>query len=127
MKKKNPSQKKISRKAKARKSLRVQHPGHHRTLKKKLVESGCIVKRHGHVEVWDERKCYGSVYAAFASAHYPEDRCERESQKICDVIKKHMRGTACISSHHIRDMISKLLRERDEDVAFLYDTHLDLS
>ncbi|MBI4739251.1 hypothetical protein HY772_06890 [Candidatus Woesearchaeota archaeon] len=127
MKKLRTMKKKTLRKKTAATKGRAKHVGHYPRLKKRLTETGCIVKRHGHVEVWDERKCYGAVYAAFASAHYAEEQCEKEAQKICNVIRKHMKGASCISSHHIREMVSKMLRERDEDVAFLYDTHLDIS
>jgi len=41
-----------------------------------------IVKRKGHVEKFDEKKVYGSVYASCASADYDEAECEKLSEKI---------------------------------------------
>ncbi len=42
----------------------------------------CIVKRKGHTEEFDEKKVYGSVYAACASAHYDEPNCEKHADEI---------------------------------------------
>ena len=44
----------------------------------------CIVKRRGHVEEFDERKVYGSCYAACLSSHVPHI----EAEKVCEKVSK---------------------------------------
>ena len=61
-----------------------------------------IVKRHGHRERFDERKVYGSVYAACASAHYRERQCENLAADVSKKIKTFLRGKATISSNVLR-------------------------
>ena len=68
-----------------------------------------IVKRHGHRERFDERKVYGSVYAACASAHYRERQCENLAADVSKKIKTFLRGKATISSNVLRKKITSLL------------------
>jgi len=52
----------------------------------------CIVKRKGYTEDFDEKKVYGSVYAACASTHCEECECENTADEITKKIKKFVKS-----------------------------------
>lgn len=83
-----------------------------------------IVKRKGHKERFDERKVYGSVYAACASAHYDEMRCEEIAEDITKKIKKFFNNKKETQSIEIRKKIESELKKKDEELAFFYEQHL---
>ena len=83
-----------------------------------------IVKRRGHKEKFDEKKIYGSVYAACASAHYDEIKCERIAEEITQQIKKFVRNKKEIQSIEIRKKIEVELNKKNEELAFFYEQHL---
>lgn len=83
-----------------------------------------IVKRKGHKEKFDEKKIYGSVYAACASAHYDETQCEKTAEQITKKIKKFVKNKREIQSTEIRKKIENELKKKDEELAFFYEQHL---
>ena len=83
-----------------------------------------VVKRKGHKEMFDEKKVYGSVYAACASAHYDEMRCEKIAEELTKKIKKFTKIKKEIQSTELRKKIENELKKRDEDLAFFYEQHL---
>lgn len=83
-----------------------------------------IVKRKGQKERFDEKKVYGSVYAACASAHYEEIHCERIAEEITDKIKKFVKNKKQIPSIEIRKKIGNELEKKDKELAFYYEQHL---
>ena len=91
---------------------------------KKEACKQCIVKRKGHMEDFDERKVYASVYAACASAHYDEIQCEKTAEKVTNNIKRFVKGKKKIESAEIRKKIENELKNKDEELAFFYDQHL---
>ncbi len=86
-----------------------------------------IVKRHGHTERFDERKVYASCYAACLSSHVEH----RHAEKICEVvvqgIKKWIAKKKEVNSHDISQETAKLIRKHNKNVAFMYETHRDIS
>ena len=87
-----------------------------------------VVKRHGHKEKFDDRKIYASCYAACINCEiekkYAEDVCE----KIAKEIKKWANKQKSVDSNSIfRKVIEKLKEIGEEDVAFMYETHRDIS
>jgi transcriptional regulator NrdR family protein len=84
----------------------------------------CIVKRKGHSEEFDEKKVYGSVYAACASAHCEECECEKTADEITKKIKKFVKSKKMIKSEDIRKRIETELKKKDEELAFFYEQHL---
>jgi transcriptional regulator NrdR family protein len=84
----------------------------------------CIVKTKGHTEEFDERKVYGSVYAACASAHYDEENCEKTADKVSKTIKKFVGSKKKIDSSDIRKRVESELKKKDEELAFFYEQHL---
>lgn len=93
--------------------------------------AGCkhmlLVKRYGHLEKFDIKKVYASVYAATLNAHYTE----KDAEMIASLVSKHVYKTACkkkkIDSKDIKLEVIHELNEIDEDIAFLYETHLDIN
>lgn len=86
-----------------------------------------IVKRKGHAEIYDERKVYGSCYFACRSAHLSGQEAEQICSKVAIAVTKWVKSSKTISSNDIFRAIIKELKKRNEDAAFLYETHRDIS
>ncbi len=86
-----------------------------------------IIKRRGHEEHFDERKVYASAYFACRNAHLPIEEAERIATAVTDRIKQWIGGQAAVNSDDVFKKITEELRTHDEDSAFLYETHRDLS
>lgn len=83
-----------------------------------------IVKRKGHKEMFDEKKVYGSVYAACASAHCDEMQCEKIAEEVTGKIRKLVKNKKEISSTELRKKIENELKKKGEELAFFYEQHL---
>lgn len=83
-----------------------------------------IIKRRGHKEKFDEKKVYGSVYAACASAHYDELKCEKIAEELTKKIKKFIKNKKQVSSTQIGKKIESELKKKDKDLAFYYEQHI---
>lgn len=83
-----------------------------------------VVKRQGKKEKFDEKKVYGSVYAACASAQYSEKRCELVAGRITKKIKALGAGKTEIKSIQIRKWIEKEMRKTSKELEFFYRLHL---
>lgn len=83
-----------------------------------------VVKRRGHEEAFDERKVYGSVYAACASARRNEATCETVAEEVTGIVKGRADETDVLPSEEIRGLVREELEERDEELAFFYEQHL---
>lgn len=89
-----------------------------------------VIKRRGHFETYGERKVYASCYYACKNAHHHEKDCKSMANKVSKVITSYVRRKSKIgrvTSTQIFKMIAKELRKHDEDAAFLYATHRDIS
>ena len=86
-----------------------------------------IVKRKGHAEIYDERKVYGSCYFACRSAHLSEKEAEEICNKVSATITKWINKKEIVSSDEIFKLAAKELKKHNEDAAFLYETHRDIS
>ena len=63
------------------------------------TEHLCIVKRRtGACELYDEKKVYGSVYAACSVVHMDELECERIAEDITTQITTHLKKKKSCSS-----------------------------
>lgn len=93
---------------------------------KKLV--GLIVKRRsGVAESYDERKIYGSVYAACYVVLMNEKECERIAGIISRKITALVQDKKHIYSLEIRKEVIQELRKHNSHAAFMYETHKDIS
>lgn len=89
--------------------------------------SKCVVKRAGHLEKYDERKLYGSVYSACAETGKNERECEKTAGKVCKQVSSWMSKSKCVSSGDIFRQVVAYLSKLDKDAAFMYETHRDIS
>lgn len=86
-----------------------------------------IVKRKGHTELYDERKVYGSCYFACRNAHLSEKEAEEICKKVSAAITKWVKIKKTVSSNDIFRMLIQELKNHNDDAAFLYETHRDIS
>ena len=95
-----------------------------RTQDKTILQ---IVKRKGHTELYDEKKVYGSCYFACRNAHLSEKEAEQICNKVCAAITKWVKTKKVVSSNDIFKKLIEELKKHNEDAAFLYETHRDIS
>lgn len=97
--------------------------------KKKIVKSvrKHLVKRAGHNEKYDERKVYASCYAACLANHLSEKRSEKVANSVCKDVNKWIKNKSKVDAHDIFQEIIKFLKKHNKDVAFMYETHMDIS
>ncbi|MEK6983864.1 MAG: ATP cone domain-containing protein [Nanoarchaeota archaeon] len=86
-----------------------------------------IVKRKGHTETYDERKVYGSCYFACRNAHLSEEEAEDIANNVSMAVTKWIAKHKVVSSDDIFKKLIEELRKCNEDAAFLYETHRDIS
>src|SRR3989344_9408485 len=86
-----------------------------------------IVKRKGHKEIYDERKVYGSCYFACRNAHLSEIESEWISNQVCAAVTKRLKAKKVFSSNEIFKLLTEELKKHNDDAAFLYETHRDIS
>jgi transcriptional regulator NrdR family protein len=90
---------------------------------------GKICKRHGEKESFDERKLYASIYYPAREADYSEQEAEDLAEQIVDEIKEWIddHEDNVFTAKELEQEVNDRLEAVDPDVAFLYETHLDLS
>ncbi|HSB46617.1 MAG TPA: ATP cone domain-containing protein [Candidatus Bilamarchaeum sp.] len=86
-----------------------------------------VVKRRGKKETFDEKKVYGSVYAACMDCSVGEKLCENIAAKIVADLKKFLKGRKEVNSTEIFGFVIQRLAKEHEPAAFMYETHRDLS
>ena len=86
-----------------------------------------IVKRKGHTEIYDERKIYGSCFFACRNAHLSEKEAEEISSKVSAAVTKLVSSKKLVSSEAIFKILTEELKKYNDDAAFLYETHRDIS
>ncbi len=94
--------------------------------KKEQGHSHSTVKRRGHTEKYDERKCYGSIYAAGLSCHLKHTESEKIASEACKEITKWVHQKKKVSSDNIFKKVASHLKKKHADVAFMYETHRDI-
>ncbi|HLD80644.1 MAG TPA: ATP cone domain-containing protein [archaeon] len=91
---------------------------------KKAGNSKMVVKRHGHIEAFDERKLYGSIYGACESAHHSEGQCERTAASVSRKVVQAVGKKGKVSSIEIRKMVERELGKISKELKFYYEAHL---
>ena len=86
-----------------------------------------IVKRKGRTELYDERKVCGSCFFACRNAHLSEKEAEEICSKVCSAVTKWVKAKKIVSSNEIFKILIQELKKHNEDAAFLYETHRDIS
>lgn len=88
---------------------------------------GLVVKRHGRKHKFDERKIYASCYAAFVNTQVPKEKAENGCERTCRELKKWAKTKKEVTSDEIFKKTISVLKKINKDVAFMYETHRDLS
>jgi len=87
----------------------------------------CVVKRtSGECELYDERKVYGSTYAACYVVRMHEKSCEKIADIVAKSVTKLLRRKKVVHAHHITKHVVKELRKHSKHAAFMYETHKDI-
>ena len=102
-----------------------------KTKKKKAAKPkiiGCVVKRKtGDCENYDERKVYGSAYAACYVVKLGHKKCEDIADKVARKVTSHVKKKKKVTANSIMTEVLRELRKHSKSAAFLYETHEDLS
>jgi transcriptional regulator NrdR family protein len=85
-----------------------------------------IIKRKGHNESFDEKKLYGSVYAATLNCHHTEERAEEVAQHVLSNVKIWLNDHTSTTSHILKLRIIRELKHIDRDIAMMYEVHMDI-
>lgn len=93
------------------------------------IERKKICNKQGKKEGFDERKLYGAIYHPAREAGYSEDDAQELANEVCEEIVEWVEDHEdnFMTSEEIREKVIKVLEEKDEDVAFLYDKFLDIN
>lgn len=88
----------------------------------------CIVKRAtGLCEGYDERKVYGSTYAACYVVRMGEKECEQIANEVAKRVTRFVHKKKEVSSKMVAREAAKELRKRNKHAAFMYETHRDIA
>ncbi|MBI2040794.1 MAG: hypothetical protein HYT16_01705 [DPANN group archaeon] len=91
----------------------------------------CVVKRKGRIEKYDEKKVYGSVYAACFVVRLSKKACENVAKSVAGRITKWVKAESkkkiCVNTSDIFRKTTTELKRHDKDAAFMYETHRDIS
>lgn len=86
-----------------------------------------IVKRRGHKQPFDPRKVYASSYEACRNAHLSEIESEKIAEAVQKSLEKWIAKKTEVTSDEIFREVIKVLKELEQDAAFLYETHRDIA
>ncbi len=86
-----------------------------------------IVKRRGHKEKFDERKVYASCYAAGMSCQIDHPKAEALCEKVTRDMKQWIKNKKEVSANEIFVQMAKTIAKYNKHVAYMYETHLDVS
>lgn len=86
-----------------------------------------IVKRKGHKERFDERKVYASVFAACMSLRMSDEEAELIAHMVTKEVTDEFEEVHEVSAHSIHKFVTNSLKKYNKDVAFMYETHKDIS
>ncbi len=102
-------------------------PQKKRTSEKNPIRDVHVVKRRGgHLEQFDERKAYASVYWSCRSAHLGEQDAEAIAEMVVSSLKAFLRDRRTIDSSEIFLFIYEQMQSLNYEAAYMYKTHLDL-
>lgn len=88
-----------------------------------------VVNKDHQKEELDEGKLWNSIYYPAREAHYTENEAVEFADKAKHQIIKwvHEHEDDTLTTEELRDKVEEVLEELDEDVEFLYRTHLQIS
>lgn len=88
-----------------------------------------IAKKSGVKEELDEEKLWNSLYYPARECHYSEEEstelADEAKQRVLEWIEHHEDNV--VTTKELRETVIEVLEELDEDVAFMYESHLDIN
>jgi transcriptional regulator NrdR family protein len=84
-----------------------------------------IVKRKGHLEPYNEKKLYQSIYLAGLNCHYPKEKADAIAKGAMKTVHKWVHDRHVVTTKDIRNEVLKSVR--DKHVSLMYKHHLDIS
>jgi transcriptional regulator NrdR family protein len=82
-----------------------------------------IVKRHKHIEPYDEIKLMRSIYAACLAVRTPAGEAEITAKRVASDIKSWLQKKVEITSHDIRAHAAEDLNRYNPHAAYAYKHH----
>ena len=79
------------------------------------------------MQEFDDRKIYGSVYAACLASYTDEEMAEATANLVTKEVKQWMGDKNQVTSHEIFNKVTDELEHLNKDAAFMYKTHRDVS
>ncbi len=86
-----------------------------------------IVKRKGHLELFDEKKAYASIYWASKSAHLNELEAEFIAETVMKELNKFISTKKMINSSEIMKFVTEKMTKINSDAAYMYEKHMDIN
>lgn len=80
-----------------------------------------IVKRARHVEAYDKRKLFASIYASCLSVRTPAGEAELTAERICKDIIPWLSSKVEVTSADIRRRAAKHFVIYNPDAAYMYE------
>lgn len=88
-----------------------------------------VCDRQGEKESFSDRKLYASVYHPARECHYSEQEAEElaneVTESVIDWIEDH--DDDVITTKELREQVIDELNDLNENVAFMYKSHLDIN
>ena len=91
------------------------------------MHSHIVKRRKGHREPYDNHKVYASCYAASLNAGLSKEEAEALCEKVTRAIDAWVLEKDSVTSEEIFREIIRVLKTHDTKVAFMYETHRDIS
>ena len=86
-----------------------------------------IIKKDGKKEKFDERKIYATCFAAALNTQIEKHEAEKLCEKVCKEIKQWVKKKKSVTSTEVFQQVVRAMKKHDRNVAFMYETHRDLS
>lgn len=86
-----------------------------------------VVKRNGYNQVFDIKKLYASVYSSCLAIHHQIEQAELIADSVSKNVAEEIQSEEIVKSEEISKLTYKHLLNYDEDAAFLYHSHRNIS
>lgn len=86
-----------------------------------------VIKKEGNKQKFSEKKVFDSVKKACLIAQLDNKACREIPSQVTKLVKAKIKGSKTIKSDLLFKYCIELLKKIDDDVAFIYETHRDLS
>ena len=86
-----------------------------------------VMKRDGHLETFDLKKIYQAAYEACLNVHLSLLASKKIAQHVVKDIKELVKNKPKIKSDVLFAEVARALYKHNEHVAFMYETHRDIS